>query len=104
MYDYTKELQTFSAFYGLDEHKETISIGRCLPWQEPEYITTIENEESVIRNFFAKELETYPNILTSYEAGGGGYYLDRLLRSIDGVNNVYLCVQNKNSKDELTNP
>jgi transposase len=69
----------FNAYFGLDVHQDSISIGRALPGEEAKYLETIENNDDKIRSFFRKELEKYPIIQTAYEAGGCGYHIHRLL-------------------------
>lgn len=80
----------YRAFYGLDVHKATISIARCLPGGEPEYLTTITNSPEAIHAYFTEALETYPMILTAYEAGGCGNHVHRTLTKA-GVKNLVIA-------------
>ena len=71
--------QSFDAYYGLDVHQATISISRALPDGECEYVTTLTNQTKAIDKFFKKELKTYANIQTAYEAGGCGFAVHHAL-------------------------
>ncbi len=84
MTDYSKDVD---AYYGLDVHRATISIARCLPGGRPEYLTTISNNPKEIGVFFEQELAQYPRILTTYEAGGCGYHLHHQLTAM-GIGNL----------------
>ena len=82
--------KSFDAYYGLDVHQATISVARVLPNGNCEYLTTLSNQEKNLREFFSRELEIYPKILTAYEAGGCGYHVHRLLSSL-GITNLVIA-------------
>ncbi len=76
-----------SAFYGMDLHQDTVTISRCTTFGEPEYVTTLPYDLEQIRGFFVEEIQTYPKIMSTYEAGGCGSEVHRLLCDM-GVYNV----------------
>jgi transposase len=80
-------LADIDAFYGIDLHQDTLTISRCTTFGEPEYVTTLAYNLDKIRQFFVQELQTYPKAMSTYEAGGCGVEVHRLLCSI-GVDNV----------------
>ena len=80
-------LAEIDAFYGIDLHQDTVTISRCETFGEPQYVTTLKYDLEEIGRFFVQEIETYPNIVSTYEAGGCGVEVHRLLCSI-GVYNV----------------
>jgi len=80
-------LAQIDAFYGIDLHQDSVTISRCTTFGEPEYVTSFNYDLEKIRQFFVQEIETYPKIMSTYEAGGCGPEVHRLLCSI-GVDNV----------------
>ena len=86
----THSNKSYDAYYGLDAHQKTISVARALPHGESEYVTTLPNREKELHDFFTQELETYPRILTAYEAGGCGFFLHHFLLSL-GLDNIVIA-------------
>lgn len=80
-------LAQIDAFFGIDLHQDTVTISRCTTFGEPQYVTTLNYDLEKIRAFFVQEMQTYPRIMSTYEAGGCGSEVHRLLCSI-GVTNV----------------
>ena len=75
---------TYSAYVGLDVHKETIAIAIADPERggEIRFWGNINNDPLSIRRFFAKTGKKYPNMLSCYEAGPCGYRLYRQITAM----------------------
>ena len=80
-------LAQIDAFYGIDLHQDTVTVSRCKTYGEPEYLTTFNYDLEKIREFFVQEIQTYPKTMSTYEAGGCGSEVHRLLCDM-GVYNV----------------
>lgn len=82
---------TYDAFFGMDVHQATITIAICLPNDpNPKHTDTINNRKGSIEKFFKKQLQSYPRILTAYEAGGCGFEIHRTLEAM-GIDNQIIA-------------
>ena len=80
-----KEASNYSAFIGLDVHKETIAVAIADPERgaEVRFYGNINNCTDSIKRTFSKILKTYPSPLVCYEAGPCGYVVYRLLTQLE---------------------
>lgn len=78
------------AFLGLDVHQATITVAMCGEKGKPVHIATIPNKDRDITNFFTQLNKRYQEIHTTYEAGGCGFHLHRVLTDLE-IPNVVLA-------------
>jgi len=74
--------------FGLDVHQKTIVIAESTEKGEPRYVKTIENNEAAVRAFFQPVKDSVELVFTTYEAGGCGNGLHRLLVKMGITNTI----------------
>ena len=78
-------VNNYSAYVGLDVHKDTIAVAIASPERQGEvrfWGNISSSKDSVIR-LMKKLMKLYPSFLVCYEAGPTGYGIYRLLLSLN---------------------
>lgn len=84
-------LKTDSAkvrIFGLDVHQKTIVIAEASSFGEPKFLTTIDNTSAAAKAFFGPVKDSCDLVFTTYEAGGCGNGLHRLLTEMSIQNTI----------------